>query len=613
MKLMRVLALLAALALIAAACGDSSGSDDDATGTTAAPATTAAADTTAAPATTNTPNTTSAETVPAGSMAGQGGDLLLLQWQAPSIANSLLSGGTKDLLAGSLVLEPLAEVLGTGVIVPALAAEIPTVGNGGISEDLTSITWTLKEGVVWSDGSPFTSEDVVFTWAFCADELTGCSGDPGNVTLVEALDPLTVKVSFDAPTPYPFSFFVSFTSPIIQKAQFEACKGEAAKSCTDENFAPIGTGPYMVTELRPEDTVVYEYNPNYRGVPEGKPFFGTVTIKGGGDAEAAARSVLEIGEADFAWNLQVAPEILGPMEAAGNGRVAVAFATSVEHINLNQTNPDGDPPSDYAGGSNPNPFFFENAQLARALSLAINRAELVAVGYGANGAPTCNIWVVGAGDSPNTDCEQDVDEANRILDEDLGYMDTDGDGVRELPDGTPLEWDYVTSTNAVRQSNQDLIKVYWEAIGVNVNMRNESASLFFDGTNASDVSIWKFFTDIQMFTNGAATPDPQAYLEGWKCAQIPESTNSFGGGNIVRMCSAEYDALWDELASTALDDPARVGLTHQLNDIIVTGGSTIPLINRGSVSAFSNDIEGVGDLNGWDGEYWNIEEWFRAE
>ena len=611
MKLMRVLALLAALALIAAACGDSSG-DGDAAGTTAAPSaeTTAGTD---APATTNTPDTTSAETVPEGSMAGQGGDLLLLQWQAPSIANSLLSAGSKDLLAGSLVLEPLADVKGDGSIVPALAAEIPTIANGGISADLTSITWTLKEGVTWSDGSPFTAADVAFTYDYCADELTGCSGDPGNVVSVEAVDDLTVTVTFDAPTPYPFIIFVSYTSPIIQKAQFEPCKGEAAKSCTDENFAPIGTGPFMVTELRPEDTVLYDYNPNYRGNAAGQPFFGSVTIKGGGDAEAAARSVLEIGEADYAWNLQVAPEILGPMEAAGNGRVAVAFATSVEHINLNQTDPNGDPPSDYAEGTNPNPFFFENAQLARALSLAINRAELVAVGYGANGAPSCNIWVVGAQDSPNTDCEQDVDEANRILDEDLGYLDTDGDGVRELPDGTPLEWDYVTSTNAVRQSNQDLIKVYWEAIGVNVNMRNESASLFFDGTNASDVSIWKFFTDIQMFTNGAATPDPQSYLEGWTCGQIPESTNSFGGGNIVRLCDAEYDALWAELATTALDDPARVSLVHQLNDIIVTRGSTIPLINRGSVSAFSNDIDGTGPLNGWDGEYWNIEEWFRTE
>jgi peptide/nickel transport system substrate-binding protein len=378
---------------------------------------------------------------------------------------------------------------------------------------------------------------------------------------------------------------------------------------------PNGTGPFMVTELRPEDTVLYEYNPNYRLVDEGKPFFGTVEIKGGGDAEASARSVLEIGEADYAWNLQVAPELLGPMEAAGNGTVVVAFTSNVEHINLNQTDPNGTPPSDYAAGANPNPFFFENEEFARALSLAINRDELVVVGYGSNGSPTCNIWQLPSQLSTNNDwcLTQDVDEANSILDG-LGYLDTDDDGTRELPDGTPLEFDYVTSTNAVRQSNQVLIESYWAEIGVNVNMLNEDASLFFDGTNASDVSIWKFFTDIQMFTNGSSGPDVQGYLSGWQTSQIPESTNAWAGGNITRMASTEFDDLWTELSGTALDDPARDQIAIQLNDIIsASSGSTIPLINRGNVSAFKNDIGGQGELNGWDSEFYNIEDWFRAE
>ncbi len=92
------------------------------------------------------------------------------------------------------------------------------------------------------------------------------------------------------------------------------------------------------------------------------------------------------------------------------------------------------------------------------------------------------------------DClTQDIDAANALLDG-LGYLDTDGDGVREAEGFGPLEFDYVTSTNAVRQSNQELIASYWEQIGVKANMKNEDASLFFDGTCASDVCIWKFFT-----------------------------------------------------------------------------------------------------------------------
>lgn len=603
MKRTRLLALLAVLAMVVAACGGGEGeatttTDDGGAGTTT---------------TVDSPGTTEP---PTGGNAGEGGNLLLLQWQAPSQANPYLSTGTKDIQAGSLVVEPLAEYNIEGEVVPALAAELPTVENGGISEDLTQITWTIQDGVLWSDGTPLTADDVVFSWEYCSDEATGCiSSAFSNVDSVEAVDDVTVTITFTGPTPWPYVPFVGATEPVIQRAQFQDCVGAAASGCTDQNFAPVGTGPFMVTELRPEDTVLYAMNENYRGVPDGKPFFGTVEIKGGGDAEASARSVLEIGEADYAWNLQVAPEILGPMEAAGNGIVSVGFNTSVEHINLNQTNPEGsDPPSEYNEGANPNPFFFENALLARALSLAINRDELVAVGYGPAGEPTCNMWPVpGPALSTNNDwcLTQDVDEANRILDEDLGYVDTDGDGIRELADGTPLSWDYVTSTNAVRQSNQDLIAQYWEAIGVEANMQNEDASLFFDGTNASDVSIWKFFTDIQMFTNSATGADAQSYFQGWQTSEIPESENSWGGNNIPRIASEEYDSTFAELQTTGLEDPARNELLISLNDQLVEY-TLIPLINRGSVSAFANTLTGYGSVNGWDSEYWNIEDWART-
>jgi peptide/nickel transport system substrate-binding protein len=604
MNITRLLAFLAVLAMVVAACGGGTG---DGTTTTAGDGGGDATTTTA-----GEPTGTTAP--PAGGNAGEGGNLLLLQWQAPSQANSYLSTGTKDLLAGSLVLEPLAEFDPAGQPVPVLATELPSVENGGVSEDLTQITWTLQEGLLWSDGSPVTADDVVFTWEYCADEATGCasSGFEG-VENVEAVDDLTVTVTFAEPTPYPFLPFVGYTTPVIQRAQFQDCVGADAVACTDQNFQPVGTGPYMVTELRPEDTVLYEMNPNYRGAAEGKPFFGTVEIKGGGDAEAAARSVLEIGEADYAWNLQVAPEILQPMEAAGNGVVLAGFNSSVEHINLNQTDPESDPPSDYNEGGNPHPVFFENTVLHDALSLAINREEIVAVGYGPTGEPTCNIWPVDPADSPNNAdiCTQDIEAANALLDEN-GYEDTDGDGVRETPDGIPLEFDYVTSTNAVRQSEQDLIAVYWEQIGVRANMSNEDASLFFDGTAASDVSIWKFFTDIQMYTNSSIGPDAQSYFVDYTCATIPESTNSWGGGNIVRLCNEELDSMFAELSTLNLDDPGRNDLIIQMNDLIVEY-AVIPIVNRATVSAFSNAIQGVGDLNGWDTEYWNIEDWTRSE
>ena len=553
------------------------------------------------------------EAAPAGdaSAAGSGGNLVLLQWQAPSQANPLLSNGTKDLLPGSLVVEPLAEFDPNGEIVPALATEIPTIANGGISEDQMSITWNLRDDVVWSDGSPFTSADVVFTYEYCTDEETGCSVETfSEVASVVADDASTVTITFNDPKPFPFEPFVSYAGgAIIQEAQFRDCVGAAAKACSEQNFAPIGTGPYMVTELRPEDTVTFVRNPNYRGADLGQPFFETVEIKGGGDAEAAARSVLEVAEADYAWNLQVAPEILASMESAGNGRLASAFAANVEHIQLNQTDPFADPPSQ----GTPNPLFVDNPDLHRALSIAIDRDALVAVGYGPSGRATCNFWPVGAQNSTNLDdcLTQDIDGANALLDG-LGYLDTDGDGVREADGYGPLEFDYVTSTNAVRQSNQELVAAYWSEIGVKANMRNEDASLFFDGTCASDACIWKFSTPIQMYTNGASSPYPGAYLNSFDSEKIPTADTSWGGDNIVRINNPEMDALIEEMVATDLDDPRLTEVAIEINDL-VSSTAIIPLIHRASASAFSNAMENTGDLNGWDSEYWNIEEWTRSE
>ena len=84
---------------------------------------------------------------------GRDGQLNLLYWQAPSTMNPNLSGGTKELEAASVVLEPLARYDHNGNLVPYLAVRIPTVANGGVAEDLTSITWKLKQGIKWSDGS----------------------------------------------------------------------------------------------------------------------------------------------------------------------------------------------------------------------------------------------------------------------------------------------------------------------------------------------------------------------------------------------------------------------------------------------------------------------------
>ncbi len=304
---------------------------------------------------------------------GRDGDVKIIYWQAASILNPFLSGGTKDIEAASLVLEPLARYDSTGALVPYLAQEIPTVGNGGVSEDLTSITWKLKEGLLWSDGTAVTAADAVFTSQYCMDPLGGCAqlSKYNGVVNVEALDDLTVKITFATPQPNPYGPMVGGQSPIIQAAQFADCLGAKAPECTEANFGPIGTGPFVVTDFRTNDVIQMVANENFR--ESGKPAFASLTFKGGGDATAAGRSVLETGEFDYAWNLQLAPDVIDSMAAAGMGTPVSAFGTLVERIEMNLTNPSSDlPPETRSTAAEPHPFLSDEA-VRRALSMAIDR------------------------------------------------------------------------------------------------------------------------------------------------------------------------------------------------------------------------------------------------
>ena len=81
----------------------------------------------------------------------------------------------------------------------------------------------------------------------------------------EAVDDHTVVITFTGPKPFPYGPFVGYFAPILQKAQFADCMGAAAQGCTEQNFAPIGTGPFVVEEFRANDVVTYVRNPKTTG------------------------------------------------------------------------------------------------------------------------------------------------------------------------------------------------------------------------------------------------------------------------------------------------------------------------------------------------------------
>ena len=540
---------------------------------------------------------------------GSDGQLRIRYWQAPSILNPYLTGGTKDLEAASLVLEPLARFDESGRLIPWLAESVPTVANGGISADLQVVTWTLRENLLWSDGSPVTAADVVFTARYCLDPAGGCAQRSrfGDVAVIEAMDDRTVMVSFDVPKPYPYGPFVSESSPILQKEQFADCIGARASACTEANGNPIGTGPFRVTDFQANKSISLEANPYYRD--PAKPAFETVVFKGGGDAETAARAVLETGEFDYAANLQIAPDLLRSLEAVGKGKVVSGFGTTTEQLMINLTNPDPELGDERSTRVHAHPFLSDRS-VRQALSMAIDRRHLVEIGYGPTGRATCRLVPVAATGGSSTagkDClKQDQDGARRVLD--AAGWHPGADGIRQK-DGVRLSVLFQTSTNRIRQDFQALLKQWWSEIGVETELRDLDASIFFGGDPQSADTNQKFFADIQMYTTSFDGADPEPYFNGYRCGEEPRPATQWQGSNIPRYCSEAYDQLLDTLAKTA-DSDARANLIETINNQLVEDYVLIPLVDRGYVSAHAQSLGGVL-LNVNDSALWNIADWHR--
>jgi peptide/nickel transport system substrate-binding protein len=235
---------------------------------------------------------------------------------------------------------------------------------------------------------------------------------------------------------------------------------------------------------------------------------------------------------------------------------------------------------------------------------------LTRVGYGQAGRPTCNIWPAPAiyVSTANDGClVQDIAGANALLDE-AGWV-AGSDGIREK-DGVRLSFLYQTSTNSVRQATQALVKQWWEQIGVETELKNVDAAVYFGGDPASPDTYGKFYADINMFTNGASGTDPQSYMGQFTCDNVARAENQWLGPNVGRWCNPDYDALAAELAQTApLEE--RAELVKQMNDMLMQDYAIIPLIHRGSVSAWADTLLGVRH-NAWDSEVWNLADWSRS-
>ncbi len=534
---------------------------------------------------------------------GGGGALRLLWWQAPTLLNPQFAVGTKDQDAARLFYEPLASWSPEGDLLPILAAEIPSLENGGVAKDGLSVTWKLKPGVTWHDGAPFTADDCVFNWEYVVDPATAATSTGSFQDLkVVKLDDHTIRVEFKQPTPFWAKAFVG-VNLIIPKHLFQAYKGDNSRQAP-ANLAPVGTGPYTFVDFKPGDLVQGKLNPNYH-MPN-RPYFDTIEMKGGGDAVSAARAVLQTGEYDFAWNLQVEDEILKRLEANGKGRIAITPGGSIEHIQLNNTDPWTTVDGERSSIKTKHQFLTDPA-VRNAFNLLVDRAAVHKFIYGRTGDDTAN-FVNGPPKyaSPNTHYEFNVAKAIKLLDG--GGWKPGADGVREK-NGVKLHAVYQTTINAPRQKTQEIVKRACQQAGISIELKSVTASVYFSSDVANPDTDRKFYADLQMYTTTMVEPDPGTLMRAFLSSEIASKANKWQSPNITRWQNADYDRLHDR-SDSELDPVKRAALFIAMNDMVIKNVVVIPVVTRPTVSAIGSKLH--APLSGWDSNLSALHDWYRS-
>ena len=534
---------------------------------------------------------------------GGGGALRVLWWQGSTLLNPHFAVGTKDQDGSRIFYEPLAVWDPEGNLVPVLAAEVPSLQNGAVAKDGRSVTWKLKKNVQWHDGKPFTADDVVFNWEYAADPASACttSGTYKDIK-VDKVDSHTVKITFPKPTPFWADAFVGVRGMIIPKHLFEGFKGAKSREAP-ANLKPVGTGPYRFADFKPGDLVKGELNPTYH-MPN-RPHFDTIEMKGGGDANSAARAVIQTGEYDFAWNLQVEDENLKRMEQGGRGKADITVGGNIEHIQLNNTDPWKDVDGERSSLKTKHPFLTDPA-VRQALNLLVDRASVQEQIYGRTGIATANFLNEPKKfNSKNTKYEFSVDKANQIL-EAAGWK-KGGDGIR-AKDGVKLKIVYQTSNNPLRQKTQAIVKQAAAKAGIEMELKGVVASVYFSSDVANPDTYTHFYTDIQMYTTTMTQPDPELFMLQFTSWEIASKDNKWQGRNITRWKSEEYDKLY-RAAESELDAVKRAALFIKMNDLVIQNAVVIPVVLRPGVSAVSSKLH--VERSGWDSDFWNLENWYR--
>ena len=440
--------------------------------------------------------------------------------------------------------EPLTELVYDKLVAPSPYVDDPQPWLASAVREIDPSTWEvdLRGDVRWHDGELFTADDVLFTFdLFDADEhppsgrWTHHVSDTPDITAVEALDDDTVR--FHCGDPCPDLGDVTLADlPIIPEHVWSAVPPADVKAVT---AVPVGTGPYRLVDYDPTTGYRFEANPDYFA---GEPLVDELVMPVIEDASATF-TALRSGQID-ATSRPLSPELIEQFSSGDDIGIIEAAPFQFPELRLNFRRAP-----------------FDDTQFRSAMSLALDREELLATvflgqgraadkGYPHPDSPWTN---------PDLSTPSDPTEAERILDR-LGFTDTDGDGVREGPDG-PLRYTlFAPGGDAVQVRAAELVAEQLTEVGVAVTAQGLDAGSLSERSQSRDYDM------VIGSITAHGTADPTQFIMSHRSGYLWEEGRPLPG----------YDELHEQWRqATTVED--RTELLFEMQRVFNEAPTSIPL------------------------------------
>lgn len=414
------------------------------------------------------------------------------------------------------------------------------------------LTWTFKirDGINFHDSKPMTANDVAFSINLYKDnaDFVYLNAYTTNFDTVEATDDSTVVITLLEAVPN-MDYLLSYLYIVPEHVWKDYAAAPA--SVEFENLEMIGTGPFMMASYSQNEFVQLKANKEHFNNPPkvDEAIFQTY------ESQDVLVQSLKSGQVDMITEMPATAVETLKGDATIQVVTGAPFAPSVADIIFNQADPENCPTD--AGGICTGHPALRDRDVRLALAHATDKQKLIDIVLLGYGTPGLTLIPDGLGKWFNdsiTDYEFDPAKANQILD-DAGYLDTDGDGVREMPDGSqPLNFRMHWPSDSIDAPRMaELLSEMWLEVGVKTELQAvEPDALTSECCPAFDFDIilWGWGSD----------PDPNLLLGVHTTAEIPNGYNETGYSN------PEYDALFDQ-QSVELDPQKRLEIVWQMQQI----------------------------------------------